>query len=248
MANKPIRVMLDAGHVGPRYNRSPVVPDYYESAAMWKLHQMQQEELEARGFVVDVTRPSIDADMDVYSRGAAGKGYDIILSDHSNAAGDASVDYPVVYYACDNRNNARTLALSMAKLIGETMGTRQAGREAVRKNSSGGEYYGFMRGARAAGVPIYLLLEHSFHTNAAAAAWLLQDANLRRLAVAQAELLALYYKVVTPSPAYPDWQTDALQRLADAGIIDSPEYWLGKFGQSITVGEVFGILGKVFRS
>ena len=33
-----IRICLDAGHVGSKYNQSPVVKTYYESAAMWTLH------------------------------------------------------------------------------------------------------------------------------------------------------------------------------------------------------------------
>lgn len=46
---------------------------------------------------------------------------------------------------------------------------------------------------------------------------------------------------------YPDWQTNGLKALVEAGVIVSPEYWEAKFGQSITVGEVIGILGKLFE-
>ena len=46
---------------------------------------------------------------------------------------------------------------------------------------------------------------------------------------------------------YPDWQTNGLKALVEAGVIVSPEYWEAKFGQSITVGEVVGILGKLFE-
>ena len=77
------------------------------------------------------------------------------------------------------------------------MGTRQQGRTATRRNNTGGEYYGVLRGARAAGVPVYLLVEHSFHTNTAAAKWLSVDENLNRLAEAEADLLAGYFNVQT---------------------------------------------------
>ena len=30
----------------------------------------------------------------------------------------------------------------------------------------------------------------------------------------------------------------------DSGVINSPDYWAGKFGQTITVGEILGILGR----
>ncbi len=198
-----IKICLDAGHTGSVYNQSPVVKGYYESTMVWSLHLKLKARLEARGFEVVTTRPSIDTFLDVYDRGKAAKGCNLFLSLHSNACGTESVDYPVVYRSFDNRNNADELALGFARMIGQRMGTRQAGRSAVRKNSSGGEYYGVMRGARAVGVPLYLLVEHSFHTNTAAAKWLLEDKNLDLLAEAEADTLAAYFKqsAAVESPA-----------------------------------------------
>lgn len=192
-----IRICLDAGHTGSSYNQSPVVKSYYESRMVWALHLKLKARLELRGFEVFTTRPSIDTSMDVYARGAAAKGCDVFLSLHSNACDVENVDYPVVYRAYDDRNDADTLALALARMIGQLMGTRQAGRTATRRNGSGGEYYGVMRGARAVGVPLYLLLEHSFHTNTAATKWLLSEANLDKLAEAEAELLGSYFKMIT---------------------------------------------------
>ncbi len=192
-----IRICLDAGHTGSKYNQSPVVKSYYESRMVWTLHLKLKARLELRGFEVVTTRPSIDTSMDVYARGAAAKGCDVFLSLHSNACDVENVDYPVVYRAYDDRNDADTLALALARMIGQLMGTRQAGRTATRRNGSGGEYYGVMRGARAVGVPLYLLLEHSFHTNTAATKWLLSEANLDKLAEAEAELLGSYFKMIT---------------------------------------------------
>lgn len=205
---RKIKVCLDAGHIGRTYNQSPVVKTYYESAMVWTLHLKLKAALEKRGFEVNTTRAAIDAPMEVYARGAAAKGCDVFLSLHSNACGTESVDYPVVYRAYDNKEGADALALKLAQKIGQLMGTRQAGRTATRKNSAGGEYYGVLRGARAVGVPIYLLLEHSFHTNAAAAKWLSIDANLAKLAEAEAELLAEHFKVT----AQPGTQTPIMGR------------------------------------
>lgn len=190
--SKP-KICLDAGHVGSKYNQSPVVKTYFESEMNWKLHLLLKSELEKRGFDVITTRAKQDADLTVYDRGAAAKGCDMFISLHSNACGTESVDYPVVYRAHDNLNNVDTLALAIAKKVGELMGTKQAGRTATRKNDAGGEYYGVLRGARAVGVPFYILIEHSFHTNTAATNWLLKDANLAKLAVAEAELLAAHF-------------------------------------------------------
>jgi N-acetylmuramoyl-L-alanine amidase len=190
-----IKICLDAGHVGSKYNQSPVVKTYYESAMVWKLHLKLKAELETRGFEVITTRADIDTDLGVYKRGAASKGCDVFISLHSNACSTESVDYPVVYRAYDNLNDVDVLALQIAKKIGELMGTNQAGRTATRKNSAGGEYYGVLRGARAVGTPFYMLIEHSFHTNTAATKWLSVDANLDKLVVAEAELLADYFGV-----------------------------------------------------
>lgn len=187
------KICLDAGHVGSKYNQSPVVKTYYESAMVWALHLKLKAQLEARGFQVVTTRASIDTDLGVYERGTASKGCDVFISLHSNACGTESVDYPVVYRAHDNKNNVDTLALKLAKKVGELMGTTQAGRTATRKNSSGGEYYGVLRGARAVGTPYYMLIEHSFHTNTKATKWLSEDANLDKLAVAEADILAEFF-------------------------------------------------------
>lgn len=187
------KICLDAGHVGSKYNQSPVVKTYYESAMVWALHLKLKAQLEARGFQVVTTRASIDTDLGVYERGTASKGCDVFISLHSNACGTENVDYPVVYRANDNKNNVDTLALKLAKKVGELMGTTQAGRTATRKNSSGGEYYGVLRGARAVGTPYYMLIEHSFHTNTKATKWLSKDANLDKLAVAEADILAEFF-------------------------------------------------------
>ena len=187
------KICLDAGHVGSKYNQSPVVKTYYESAMVWALHLKLKAQLEARGFQVVTTRASIGTDLGVYERGTASKGCDVFISLHSNACGTESVDYPVVYRAYDNKNNVDTLALKLAKKVGELMGTTQAGRTATRKNSSGGEYYGVLRGARAVGTPHYMLIEHSFHTNTKATKWLSKDANLDKLAVAEADILAEFF-------------------------------------------------------
>ena len=67
------------------------------------------------------------------------------------------------------------------------------------------EYYGVLRGSKAVGTK-GMIVEHSFHTNLAAAKWLSSDANLRRMAEAEAADIAAYYgltksgaDVITPS-------------------------------------------------
>ena len=111
------KICLDAGHYG-KYNRSTVVPEYYESEMTWKLHRLLKAALEKYGFEVMTTRTDQAKDMDVYYRGYAAKNCDLFLSLHSNACDTEAVDYVVVYRAYDNQNNADTLGLALAKKSG----------------------------------------------------------------------------------------------------------------------------------
>lgn len=194
-----IKICLDAGHYG-KYNQSPCNKNYYESEAMWKLTEYLKEELITYENVhVVTTRKEQDKDLAVYSRGQKAKGYDLFISNHSNAVGtgiNESVDYVVVYRSYKNKNNADELAMKLAKAIAETMGTKQAPRTATKKSEKGDwEYYGVLRGADDAGCPLFYIIENSFHTNSRATEWLLKDENLKKLAETQAKTIANYYKL-----------------------------------------------------
>lgn len=183
-----MRICIDAGHYG-KYNRSPVVPAYWESEMTWKLHLMLKEELEAFGALVVTTRNSQTADMGLEARGRKAKGCDLFFSVHSNACNDASVDYPLA--CCCVHGELDELGEKMARKVAEVMGTRQTGRIFHRKGA-GGDYYGVLRGAASVGVA-GILMEHGFHTNAKCAEWLMDDDNLRKLAKAEAEVIAEHY-------------------------------------------------------
>lgn len=198
--SKPFKVCLDAGHYG-NYNAGAVT-GYYESVRMWKLTELLAKELTARGITVIKTRSNQATDLALTSRGKKAKGCDLFVSLHSNAASAASVDYPlgIVF-----RENTRTdlderseeIGLALAKVVQEVMGTTQIARTTTKASSSDrdgngirdDEYYGALEGARQVKVP-GVILEHSFHTNPKAAAWLMVDANLKKLAEAEAECIA----------------------------------------------------------
>ena len=188
---KNVAVCLDAGHYGKR-NRSPVVKEYYESDMNWKLHNYLKAELESYGIQVKTTRTTQAKDLALTSRGKASKGYDLFLSIHSNACGTESVDRPVVITQLDGKGDE--LGKKLADRIRDVMQTNEPGRVSKRKSSSGGEYYGVLRGAAAVGT-MGMILEHSFHTNTRATKWLLLDENLRKLAIAEAEVIAEYFGV-----------------------------------------------------
>ena len=202
---RPI-VCIDAGHYG-KYNRSAVVPEYYESDMNWKLHLMLEEELEKYGVQVVLTRTDKSKDMDLVQRGKASNGCDLFLSIHSNAADRESADYVAVYHLTDDTtttidDQSKELAKMLAPMIANMMGVKEGSKAISRK--AGGDrngdgimndnYYGVLHGARLVGTP-GLILEHSFHTNTKAAKWLMDDNNLRKMAVAEAKIIAEWFDV-----------------------------------------------------
>lgn len=199
-------VCVDAGHYG-KYNRSPVVPEYYESDMNWKLTLMQKEEMEKYGIEVITTRADKNKDMDLVARGKASKGCDLFLSNHSNAADRESADYVAVYHLTDDTTTtideqSKELGKKIAPVIAALMNPKEGSKAISRK--AGGDrngdgimndnYYGVLHGARLAGTP-GLILEHGFHTNTKAAKWLMDDNNLRKMAVAEAKAVAEWFDV-----------------------------------------------------
>ncbi|MEG2323199.1 MAG: N-acetylmuramoyl-L-alanine amidase [Anaerovoracaceae bacterium] len=191
---KKTKIMIDAGHAG-YYNQSPVYSKYYESKMTWKLQNYLKEELEGYGgFTIGTTRKSQSKDRDVYYRGLASEGYDLFLSLHSNSASSSRPDGPLVI---PQKRNAvsNTLVRALGSAMENTMDTKDHYTYWTRTNSDGKtEYYGVLRGAAHAGTP-GLILEHSFHSNLRAAKWLYSDANLKKMAEAEAKVLADYYDV-----------------------------------------------------
>ena len=194
-----IKICLDAGHYG-KYNRSPAVNDYYESEMNWELHLLLKTELESYGFEVITTRKDQAKDMTLSARGKASKGCDLFLSIHSNAVGSAvneKVDYVVVYVPLNGTGDA--IGEKLAKCVENVMGTQQEARVKTREGKNG-DYYGVIRGAVSVGVP-GLIIEHSFHTNTRSTNWLLEYDNLKKLAKAEAKVIAEHYGMAKKSDA-----------------------------------------------
>lgn len=184
-----IKIMIDSGHY-TNYNQSKVYKKYYEGNMTWKLQSYLKKELEEYGFKVSVTRTSRDKDMAVYDRGYMAKGYDVFLSLHSNACDSESVDRVVVIKGYDQKD---TLAAKFGEALTKAMKVKQKYQIMTKKTTSGGEYYGVLRGAKAAGVANRFILEHGFHTNTNTAKWLCDDANIKKLAEVNAKVLADHY-------------------------------------------------------
>ena len=263
------KVCIDAGHYG-KYNRSPGIPEYYESEAMWKLHLLQKKHLEALGIEVITTRSNQSRDLALKTRGKKAKDCDLFISNHTNAVGsrmDESVDYVAIYHLTEDSTTkaddiSRDLAEKLAPIVAETMGikkyrvrTRKAGEDRNNDGIMNDNYYGVLNGARLVNVP-GLLIEHSFHTNTKAVKWLLNEANLNILAKAEAECIAAFLKGNTAKPeaaAKPELPNgafvvritaDELNVRAGAGI----QYKVNKVvkkGEAFTIVKTSGIWGKL---
>jgi N-acetylmuramoyl-L-alanine amidase len=198
--SKPI-VCLDAGHYG-KYNRSKVVPEYYESDMVWKLHLKLKAELEKYGIEVKTTRKTKDMDLGLDARGKVSKDCDLFLSLHSNAADSESVNYVVCMHQIDDNcpidDVSKELAGKLSKCVAGIMGGVKAQTwsklSSTDRDGNGykDDYYGVLRGAHTVGTA-GVIIEHGFHTNTAQAKWLLVEANLDKLAKAEAALIAEYY-------------------------------------------------------
>lgn len=206
-----VKICLDAGHYG-KYNQSPVVKSYYESDMNWKLHLLLKKHLEAYGIEVITTRENKNVDLSLSRRGSASNGCDLFMSIHSNACDTESVDYPVVYVPLNG--SADDIGKKLADCIASTMGTRQTGKTATRKGSSG-DYYGVIRSAVAVGTP-GMILEHSFHTNTDATNWLLSESNLDKLAQAEAKVVADFYGLKKTSQ---ETAPDPVKMVIEKGVV-----------------------------
>lgn len=208
------KICLDAGHYG-KYNRSPIVPEYYESERMWKLTELLAAALKKRGVTVVKTRTNQATDLALVSRGKKAQGCDLLLSLHSNASSTETPDFPVaIVFRDDTKTNlderSEDIGLKLAKVCADVMGTKQEGRIMTRANSGDrdgngykdDEYYGVLHGAKLVKVP-GVIMEHSFHTNKRAAQWLLSDSNLSKLAEAEADVLAAWLKGTAQKPTAP---------------------------------------------
>jgi N-acetylmuramoyl-L-alanine amidase len=190
-----IKICLDAGHAG-KENRSPVVPEFYESDFNWKLHLKLKKELEAYGIQVITTRASQDEDLGTKSRGRKAGGCNALISIHSNSADRESADYPLAIVPVNGSGDA--LGRKLIDCIRDVMDTNEPADMWDKKTDSGADWYGVINGASQVGVP-GIILEHSFYTNKRMAEWMMVDENLQKLANAEAAVIAAHYGVKKPT-------------------------------------------------
>lgn len=199
------KICIDPGHYG-KYNRSPGIPEYYESEMVWTLSQYQKKYLEQLGDTVVLTRTDPNKDLALQSRGKASKGCDLFISNHSNAVAggmNEKTSYASIIRMTDDStvtcdDVAKDFAAKIGPVIANVMGitykisTRQAQSDRNGDGIKNDNYYGVLHGASLVKTPA-LILEHGFHTHSATVRWLLKDENLDRLAKAEAECIHAFF-------------------------------------------------------
>jgi len=190
-----IRILIDPGHAW-NGNRYPPQPEYYEGTQMWHLANFLMTELKGRGFYVETTRPKLKDFHDVADRGKMAKGYDLVVSLHSNAPGSASdtkTTGTVVIYTLETLEIV-PLADDIGRKVSSIMGHYFRGSIVMGSDSRKGENRNsVLRNAMRVGCKAGLLVEHGFHTNPKDCAFLVNNDNLKKLAIAEAEAIAEYY-------------------------------------------------------
>lgn len=187
------RVYLDPGHT--HNSNKGIHSNYAEGTQMYTLASYLFAFLSINNIHCVISRGEHE-NPPVYSRGTASKNYDLFISLHSNGCSSPSVDRICAIHQLSN-DNSRLLASNLASAVSHTMGIDKV-KIYSKSNSKGTDYYGVLRGASSVGTD-GIIIEHSFHTNYQACEWLLDDANLWRLA--QAECSAI---IETLFALYPD--------------------------------------------
>ena len=191
-------IVLDAGH-GRLGNPHTTKEGFYEGTQNFVLAGFLKEELEKRGFEVLLTRNDIDDNPSLEERGTlAGKNNAILfLSLHSNAPGSATPPdiYPTIrgvcaYYSLTAPELNQPLAEALVNKISEVMNTQNRGiKTRSYPDKPDTDYYGVIRNSVQSGCRRAMLIEHGFHTNPEASAFLQRSAKLALLAAAEAEVI-----------------------------------------------------------
>lgn len=187
-----MKILLDPGHGGGRrHNRGfrqvENLPYCNEGDCnyIYALNYLKPA-LEKYGFQVGITRNNINSDPSLQTRGAMGKGYDILISCHTNAA-NGNARGVEIWDSVNPKESIKKLTDLICANLARDLNIPNRGTK-YRKNARGQNYYGILRHGQA---KHNFIIEHVFHDN-------LQDAtiyrkNLDKTANSVAKSIAEYY-------------------------------------------------------
>lgn len=138
-----MKILLDPGHGREKRGFLDVSGFLYstEGEANFIFCQKFKKELEALGFEVGMTRTSFNDNPSIAARGAMGKGYDLLISSHTNAGGGTGVE---VWDSTNPAESIRPLTDEICKTTSKVLGIPNRGTK-YRKNNSGQNWYGILR-------------------------------------------------------------------------------------------------------
>lgn len=187
-----VKIMLDPGHGGGRaHNRGFVnVPNWPycnegDNNFIYARDYLKPA-LERAGFVVGMTKNTIGPNPSLQARGAKAKGWDMLISLHTNAAGGKATGVEI-WDSTNPKEKSIDLCNSLCSAMAKAIGTNNRGTK-YKKSKSGSNFYGILR--HGLGKKNFII-EHVFHDN-------FQDAkkyvnNLKETAEATTNVLASYY-------------------------------------------------------
>lgn len=212
-SNGEIVVVLDPGHDASHKGAS--ASGLNEEELTLKIAKYCKEELEQYvGVKVYMTRtsnacpyPGTSSTDDNKRRVDYAKsvGADIFVSIHLNSSSSTSAHGAEVFYPNSNYNSSigsqgATLASQISRqlaalgLSNRGITIRNSEDRTTYPNGSLADYYGVIRNSKLAGFPA-VIVEHAFLTNASDAAFLKNEANLKKLGIADATGIANYLGV-----------------------------------------------------
>lgn len=184
-----VKILLDPGH-GTENRGFVNIPNFaYCSEGMCNYYYATaflKPALKRYGFDVGITKSKMSQNPSLSARGNMGKGYDMLLSLHSNAGGGKATGTEI-YDSVNPKEKLTAFFGELSAVIANACGTNNRGVK-YRSNSRGGNYYGILRHGQAKHNAI---IEHAFHDNYSDAKKYVS--SLGNIAEATAKKLAEFY-------------------------------------------------------
>lgn len=177
-----MKVLIDPGHDPSCVNGGRF--GYKEHEGMWRLSNYLKKELETYGHIVNLTR-NYEQEIALTQRGRQAAGYDVFISEHSNAS-NGTVRGVEVYYSVDIPEDEK-IATKLSRATALVM--QNADRGAKVKAANGEDHYTVIDSAQDCGCKHVFLIENGFHDNEKDEKFLLDNKNLIEIAKKQAEII-----------------------------------------------------------
>lgn len=242
--DKKVLVVLDPGHY-PNYNKG-AVGGYFEGDKMYDFSEYERDALKAYGIDVIITRGRSN-DMNLYDRGQVavknGSGYDevVFISNHSNACNGQAYGvevYRSLYLPGSEELGKKLVNAIIGVMKSETGITKSRGVKTRKGNN--GDYYGVIRGsvsgatseaqAKRGPVTYSFIVEHGFHDNIKECTFLNNASNLKKMAQAEAKVIADYFGLTAGSSTQEEFKTEAKPVEKKSIDVIAQEVIAGKWG------------------